>query len=1145
MTLCRRTSLFTLAVFLCASAAFGQVATGSLSGVVTDPNGAAVPGARVNARNETTGLNLKTVTSDGGLYVFATLPTGNYTLAVEQTGFKRVEKTGLEIRVAARQELDIRLEVGDVQQTIEVTAAAPLLETTSAQRGQNLSSQLLSTLPLFAGGIRSAQAFVGYMPGVSSGTPELSISGSGGRASEVMIDGASLVIPESGGVVFNFPGAEMFGEFKLLTGTYDAEYGRLGGGIQLYVTKSGTNDIHGAAFLNMRRDIWNAAGWSVNQNTRNPVGFRPKERFNEIGGAAGGPIFLPKIYDGRNKSFFYFTYSKDQRPASIASVLNTVPTARMKRGDFGEVPQLIYDPATTAGDVRTPFAGNQIPTSRFSKIAQNLIPAIPDPTRSLITGNFDNVNSTAYDRYVWNLKFDHAITTNNRVAFTVTKERELSDALAAFPGPLGQGLQTYQRPDNWRVNHDVVFKPTFLMHTTFGYSRTRQLWDNPYQKGAASKFGFPGITGDSDAMPRVQFTGADGLTAWGVQDGKVANGSQINITYQLSQAYTWIHGKHEFKFGGDFRRLQTTSDPLDLAGTNGLYSFARAQTALPTNLAGTGHAFASMLLGLPDSANRVALPVLVGNIRYGYHAGYFQDNWKITPRLTLNLGVRYEVPINWHDKNGDYSMVDVKLPNPGAGNLPGAVVFAGNGAGRTGQKRFYPTDWTDVSPRLGFAYRLFSKTVLRGGYGIFYQTLGNGGCGCRLGFANPITVNSNGVSEALQWDGGIAAPAGFRPPPLIDPTVGNFAGDMDVMGPNFGKAPRIYNWSFNIQHEVKNFLIDIAYVGNGGHGLNSTIDLNQLPVSRLALGSLLARPITDPQVVAAGFKKPYADFPNTMSLAQALRPFPQYFGVLDRNSGIGRTWYDALQTKVERRFGSWQMMAAYTWSKSLAANHYRQIFSQHFNVGAQDAYNPQDMKAISPFDQPHILNLLNTWAIPVGKGKRFLNTNSRWVDMLVGNWNISAAEQYRSGAPIQVSAPNTLANGVLFSRFKKANRGPDAIRTGIDRTTLDPNNPSTRWFNINAYAVPGQFDLGSAASYDSAFRQPPVFSENVSILKRLKIPVHEDRTVDLLFRADAFNVFNRTNFGGVVGAVGNPNFGRPTGPQDGPRLITFGLRLEF
>jgi hypothetical protein len=1132
--------LFLLAV--CLPMAHAQVATGSLGGLVLDPSGTAVPGTDMTARNESTGGEFKTQTSEQGLYVFPTLPPGVYSLTAEKTGFKRVSRTNLQIRVATRQELDIQLEIGDVQQTIEVTAEAPLLETTSSARGQSFAPKFMENLPLFAGGIRNPQAFVGYMPGVNArGVPEVSIAGSGGRAAEVQIDGASLIIPESGGVVFNFPAAEMFGEFKLLTGTYDAEYGRFGGGIQMFVTKSGSNQLHGSGFLNMRRDIWNANSWANNRLGRP----RAKERFNEMGGSVGGPIFVPKIYDGRNKSFFFFTYSKDKRPATASQVLSTVPTARMRNGDFGEVSQVIYDPATTVGNTRQPFPNNVIPRDRWSSIAERIVGVVPEPTRPTLVGNYDFVNVQTLDRYIWSLKFDHNITESSRVSFLMTKENYTQNDLQFFPGLLGQGLEQYQRPDNWRVNHDWAMRPNLLLHSTFGYSRTRQIWDNPYQKGGATALGFGGLTGASDATPRIQFTGADGLTNWGVQDGKVGNGSQINITYQFNQGLTYIRGKHELKFGWDIRRLHTTSDPVDLAGTNGRYIFARAQTASPTNLAGTGHAFASLLLGLPDQADRVALPVLIGNIRYGYHAFYFQDNWKVTPRLTLNLGMRYDLPVGWHDLNGDYSHMDRSVPNPGAGGLPGAIVFAGKGAGRTGEKRFYDTDYTNFGPRGGFAYRLFEKTVIRGGFGIFYQTLGNGGCGCRLGFANPIVRQSDGLSGALQWDAGIQPPPGFRPPPLLDPNVGNM-NNVDVFSENYGRAPRIYNWSFNVQQEVGKFLFDIAYVANRGHGLNSTVQLNQLPVDRLALGSLLQQPITSQAVRDQGFTKPYPSFPDNGTLAQALRPYPQFLDVIERNAGIGRTWYDSLQTKMERRFGDFQMMAAYTWSKSQSLGHYRQIFSQHFNVGAQDNYNYGDMKELLAFDQPHVFNLLTTYTLPFGRGKRFLGSTNALTNMLVGGWTISGIQQYRSGSPLAISAPNTLGNGVLFTFFKKANRvlGQD-VRTGIDRTSLDPNDPNTRWLNPAAFTLPGQFDLGNSARYISGVRNPPVFEENLSIVKRTVFPLTGDRSIDLVYRADAFNIFNRTNFGGIVNVVGNPNFGRPQGPQVGARIITMGVRLEF
>jgi hypothetical protein len=1142
---------FLLSITLLAPASYGQANTGSLSGTVTDPNAAVVPAAKLKAKHEPTGQEFDTITTNAGVFVFPSLPVGPYSVTIESPGFKRVNRANIEIRVAQRQILDVQLEVGDVQQTVEVTAQGELLESTSPERGQNFSNQFMNTLPLFTGGVRNPEVFIQFMPGVNI-VGETSITGSGGRGKEILVDGASMTIPESGGVVFNFQANEQFGEFKLITGNYSAEYGRFGGGVEVFLTRSGTNDIHGGAFLNMRRDIWNAAGYNSNRVPGRTPGFRAKERFNEAGGVIGGPIYIPKIYDGRNKTFWFFTTSKDLRPASISQSTATLATPLMKQGIFTEVPQAIYDPATTSGSgssaTRLPFAGNTIPRARWSRVSTAVVPLVPDANSPGLTGNYQFINQSVVDDTHWSLKFDHAITSSNRVTYYMSRQNQDIGNTTTFPGPLGTGLgSNTQKPESYRVNHDFVISPTTLLHTTVGFTRQQQGWDNPAHKTFGSKIGLS-LTGLSDAFPVVQFTGADALSAWGVQDGKVSTGTQFNWTHHLSQILSIVKGKHEFRMGWDFRRLRTFSNPLDLAGSNGRYVYSRAQTALPTNLAGTGHAFASLLLGTVDTAALTPLPVIPGEIRYGYQAVFFQDNWKLTPRLTLNLGFRYDVPQNWYEKDGNYSHIDRVKPNPAAGGLPGALVFAGYGPGREGVKRFYPADWTDIGPRLGFAYRLFDKTVLRGGWGIYYQTLGNGGCGCREGFGAYYGVAhpSDGLNAVFNWDlGAIPLPANFQPPPFLDPSYGNFK-NVDVMGPQFGMAPRVYNWSFSIQQEFKRFVVEAAYVGNRAKRLASTLELNQLPVSRLALGALLQQPITAPAVVAAGFRKPFASFPDNFTLAQALRPFPQFFEMSDRNAGIGRSWYDSLQTKLERRFGAWQLMAAYTWSKTLGLAHFRQIFSQT-QVQAQDNYNYQDMKSLMHFDQPHVLNILNSYDLPFGRGRKFLGGVSKFTDILIGGWTIAGAQKYQSGGPIQVTAPNTLGNGVLFTRFKKANVTGSAIRTGVDRTTLDPDNPNVRWFNSGAsapFAIPGQYELGNAAAFYSDFRQPPIFTENLAIVKRMKFPVYE-RSVDLVYRVDAFNLFNRTNFGGVVGAVGNANFGRPTGPQNGPRLITMGLRLDF
>lgn len=1135
--------LMLLLCILAAVPGLAQVATGSLAGTVVDPTGAGVPAVRIVATNIASGARIETVSSDAGLYVFATLPPAVYTVTAEKAGFKKLTRTDLEIRIAQRVDMNITLELGDVQQTVTVTEAVPLLETSTAERGNSVSKNMMDNLPLFANGIRNPRGFVEYLPGVTNNA-EKSVNGSGGRAQEMLVDGASALNVESSAIFF-LPSAEMFSEFKMLSSNYSAEYGRVGGGIEIYVTKSGTNWFHGAGFLNMRRDIWNANAWVRNASTNPATSFKPKERINEVGGSAGGPVFVPKVYDGRDKTFWFFTYSKDMRPISPSFPVMTVPTALMKQGNFTEagVP-IIYDPASGSTSARLPFAGNIIPTSRFSPISKNVVANIPDPNVARLASNYNFVNTDARDQFIWSLKFDHAFTPTNRVSYFFSNEVQPTDSIAGFATILGNGLKNMQKPYNHRINHDYNISNNFLMHTTYGFSITRQSWDNPQQKGGGSKLGFKGLSGDSDATPRIQFTGAAGLSPYGHQDGKVGNGLQYNRQHWISQGYTLIKGRHEYKFGFNWRRFETLGQ--DLANTNGRYVFNRLQTGLP-GTGGTGHEFASMLLGAVDTASQVVPPVLFDTTIYYDTSVYFQDNWRVNSKLTLNLGLRYEVPIGWHVPGGNgYSHVDINVANPGAGGRPGALVFSGTGPGRNGMKRFYPNDWSNFGPRIGFAYQLLSKTVIRGGWSIYYQGLSSGGCGCRFGFSGSNDLQSDGVNPVISWDNGIPLAPGYRPPPIIDPTYVNYQS-VQYQGPTAGQPGRIKNWSVSIQHEIKNWLIEAAYQSNRGSRLNSTMDLNQLPSSVLRNGSLLGKRIDSPEAAAAGIKKPYDSFPNNLSVAQALRAYPQYLTVSSLFAGFGRSWYDALQAKVERRYGGFQMQANYTWSKSLSYGHYRQVFGQIGSPGSpQDYNNLPDAKSYMHFDIPHVVNLMATYDLPFGKGKKFFHSVNAFTNAFIGGWTIASVDVYRKGTLAQILTPgNPLGNGVMFSPLTKANPGTGPVRTGIDRTTLDPNNPSTRWLNAAAFTAAPTYTLGTAAFYHNDFRQPAVFTENFSVVKRTTLFANDRNPIVLVYRADAFNAFNRTNFGGVVTAIGNANFGRPTGAQLAPRAITMGLRLEF
>lgn len=1143
-----------LSIFLVTTAlSVAQTSAGSVSGAVTDSSGGVIAGAKIHAMQTQTGFGADAVTTEAGVYAFPSLPVGPYTLIVDQAGFKKLVRSNLDVRLGERITLDLQLEVGAMTESVEVKATTPLLETTSVERGTNLLPAFMDKLPLYNGGIRNAETFISYMPGVNTGAglSENSISGSDGRAKEVMIDGGSLTSPESGGMAMQNIGAEAFTEFKLTTASYAAELGRVGGGVETFNTKSGTNQIHGAGYWDLRRDIFDAAGWASNAVVGRTPGYRAKERYNEAGGSIGGPVDIPGVYDGRNKTFFFFTYSRDLRPESFSIGTSTVATPLQKQGIFTELPTTIYDPSTTSSaggvSIRTPYAGNIIPQAQWSKVSTKLLALIPDPNGAGLSNNYTYASTSKYSNDIWTLKLDHAFTSSNRLAFFLQRYTDATVASSSLPGPLGTGISNYNKPDQVRANHDLVITPNMLLHTTASFSSTRQYWNNPLQYGTGSAIGLP-LSGDSDATPVVTFAGVQTYSPWGSQDGKVNNGGQWNYTFQVNQSLSWVHGKHEIKTGWDVRRLYTRSN--DLAGSNGSYQYASYQTANPTKLSSSGNAFASFLLGDTNSASQLALPEINTSIRYGYYSGYIQDHWRLTERLTLDLGFRYEVPKGWHLKDGNYSTFDPTLPNAGSPGYNGALIFAGNGAGRSGRDYLYPTDWKAFGPRLGFAYKLDNKTVIRGGWGIFYQALGNAGCsgggGCNPGFSYTRSATSDGVNPSFQWDGGIPYPSNYVAPPMISPTYAN-GQTVYYMSNTYARPPRIQTWSATLQRDFKGTLLEAAYVGNYGNGLNSLREGNQLPTSDLAIGSLLTQNINNAAVTAAGYKQPFTGFAslygNSATLAQALRTYPQYQSIYTLNSGDGKTWYNALQTKVERRFGALSFMGAYTFSKALSDMVYRGIFGST-SYGAQDANNTRDMKSYLPFDQTHVLNLLTAYDLPFGKGRKFLPGSGRALNSVVSGWTVSATQRYYSGALIRLVSPTNTLGSEIFSQLTKANLTGNPIRSTTPRTALNPNDPTARWFDYGSnapFVAPAQYTLGTAAVYQSAFRNPPTFVENLSLAKQISFM--EKATLKL--RADAYNVFNRTNFANVNGTVGNSNFGRAQSATDAPRIVTLGMRLEF
>jgi hypothetical protein len=1099
-----------------AALAFAQSDRGTITGRVTDATEAAVANANVVVRNLDTGVQSTTRTSETGNYVVPQLPSGQYEVDVEAAGFRRHVRRNITVSVAQTITLDVMLEVGQVEQSVEVTAAAPLLDASTSDVGTAVTRERVVDLPLaVSGNMRHPGAFVLLAPGVTGDTSNTQINGSQNRAKEVLLDGIGSVSPESGGLLFTYPSVEAINEFKLVSANFSAEYGRTGGGFEVYTTKSGTNELHGGVFEYFRNDKLDARGFFART--------RPINRQNEYGAFLGGPVVLPKLYNGRNRTFFHFVWSGFRFRQGALNELLTLPTDAMRRGDFSAINRTIYDPRTTRLEngvfVRDPFPGNIIPANRFSQVSRNILPLIPAVSNQNVTLNYQAVGASAFDRDQYNVKIDYNFSDTQRLNVYFYWNEQTNTDPTRIEGPLSNGRAT-DRPGRWvRLNHDSVVSPTMLNNFRAGFTREPERWARfNANQDWPTRIGLTGVqTGPGNAFPRITFT--DGLTNWSDEVKNV--GQQVNNSYQIADTFSMIRGNHSLKFGTDLRLLQTNgADPFN---QQGLFGFNSLETALPTARANTGHAFASFLLGEVDNAN--FLRVVPSN-QYRYAAFFVQDDWKATRRLTLNLGLRYDIFFPRTERNNNFSGFDPTIPNPAAGNRLGAVAFLGEGPGRDNSRRsFADTDYKNFGPRLGFAYQLGGSTVLRGGYGIYYAA-GNATTGLRcsqcfiFGFnaAPAYQTLDAGVTPAFNWDGGF--PTNFPQPPFIRPEVQN-GSNVNYIGRGDGRAPYFQNHTFGIQQEFwAKTLLDVSYVGVKGTRMGTGLfaSMNQVDPRYLSLGSLLTQPASSPAAQAAGIALPWPGF--TGSVAQALRPYPQYLNIDNRSNPNGNSTYNALQTKVEKRMSNGlTLLGAYTWSKTISDG---DIMAGGGPSG-QDFYNRRLEKAISTNDVPHVVAISYLYELPIAR-------QNRWL----GGWTISGIHQYQSGRPIPVTANNTLGifNGVLR---------PNVV-AGVEKQNHSFEDPATDfWINRPAFTSPAPFTFGTAARAYTDLRAPAFLNESFGLIKRTQIA----ENLRVTFRAEFFNVFNRTQFGAPEGNVNNLQYGRISRQANTPRQGQLALRLEF
>lgn len=1126
-----RTGLVGAIAICLTTAASGQTERGTIRGTVLDTTGAAVADVTVRATNDATGVVTETVSTPAGVYQIPQVRPGTYTVEAEFPGFKRFVRENVRVATAAIVPLDLTLEVGEVTENVTVSATAITLKTESTEVSTDVNPKSYVELPLqvVGGSGRAVESFIFLAPGTSGNTFDAHINGSQTLSKEIQMDGLSMSTAEVGGdprVILLPP--EAVQEFSLVTNNFSAEYGNTGGGVERLVVRSGTNDFHGNGYWFLRNDKLDASGFFAAE--------RPVQRRNEYGGSIGGPIL-------KNQTFFFTNWHWYKFRGGALNATGSVPTPLMRSGDFSElIPAgegVVYDPMSTrrvgTAFERDPFVQNMVPMSRHSSIATGIWGLVPLPDGDGIFNNIFAQGNQQNNNRNNTIKLDHNFTAAHRLSLMYTFGQNTDNGpFAVLPQPVTDSRSGARGPvaNNGRINYDWILSPTMLLHIGAGISRQDQLLVNEETEGAgwAEQLGIQGV--NNGPFPRVII---DPWSSYARHQRKLPT---ISTTYLYSPSLSWTRGKHNLKFGAEVRKLQNN---FTLGPDSGSFTFSRNATALPGE-PGTGNVLASYLLGLVNVGS-LSIPPVTGT-RHSYYGFYVQDDYKIRPDITLNLGLRYDIFTPLTEVNDNHSILNPTLPNPGADGYPGALEFAGDCDVCTGRSRLTGNDsvyMKNFGPRFGLAYSINDRLVFRSAYGIsFFPTGGQGGGNVKapsLGFSSTGTFQSEdgGITPGFNWQDGF--PQDFQRPPLRDPSFANGQSpSLWFPGANRPQYTQSFNAGFQYQL-APTWLLDVAWVGNKSTRLASGVtNIMQVHPNYLSLGDLLRSNVDDPAVAAAGIGRPYPSFSGTT--AQALRLFPQFTGTSHWGTwpAYGNSTYHALQVKVEKEFvqGLW-LLSSYTWQKTLTDS--SSSLGSFFGSSARNEYNRGLEKALALFDVPQRVVAALNYELPFGRGKAIGGSAKGVVQKIIGGWQFNAIISYQAGTPVVVSQNNT---SPLFVSKQMPNAvsgsSPELSKSGFDPGAGD------KALNIGAFEETGSFEFGNAGAVLPNARNFNTLNEDFGLMKR--VFVNEDVNVE--FRFEVFNAFNRVIYGNPAASVSNPaGFGTVGGQSNQPRQGQFGLKISF
>jgi hypothetical protein len=1181
----RKLSQAALIAALGISFCLAQVNRGTLTGIITDPSGSVVPGVKITATHVDTGTTSSTLASESGSYTMPALQTGAYRIEFEAIGFKKGVRTQIELAAGSTLRQDMILEIGSVAESVLVEARATPLESETTRLATTIETKLVQDMPLFVNGsIRSVVSLALIAPETKSVNGNLKIAGGQTSGWEMMMDGqplssASTNYQDGRAPLASVP-IDAIGEFTVESNGMKAEFGRAAGAVT-FTTKSGTNAVHGNLFDEIRNNALDARGFFAAQT--------PILKQHDFGATGGGPVFIPKVYDGRNRTFFFATYQGFRNRAGRNPSYQTIPTPENLTGDFSGwtrsgVVVPIYDTRSTrpnpngSGYVRDLFPGNKIPQTQFSGVATRFLTLFP---KEMVPNTFgrnafgDPVENYFRDagstRSPWDkgsLRLDHTVNSATRLSMLFLKGQNVTgfgpDGPPGLPMPFNGGAPVTTRSTSIRISADSTLSPRMINTFRTSYQKESGVGlmltaDPKYKFNELLKI--PGVPGPDRALPQLSFSAYSG---W----GGAFWGGDAGGNFNLSDDLTIVRDKHTIKTGFFY-----THDRWDGYGQhrpNGGFGFSYQATGLPGDTSqNTGNAFASFLLGYASSGG-LETPRNVRQI-WNYMGGYVQDDWRVRPNITINAGLRYEytMPIrggaytglsSWEElssgKIDGFTNFDPTAPNPAAGNRLGALVFSGDGAGRLKGNLFDGYPWA-LGPRLGIVWRAGSGFVVRASGGrMFAAVKTTGGSTHFDGFILNTNYSSadNSINDFFTTlDAGIPWGSKGLPPsaaslPFIDPGLNNNSNVHLWQRSDAGRPSSYDTWTLDIQKELTTSMsLTAAYSGSKGtHLASGLMRYNQIPMELLTRygRTLLNSSINSPAARAANIPIPYAGFGNLSAhtVQRALSPFPQYASVFT-NGGqpasvgerAGDSTYHALVLKLDRRFSKGlSLLSSYVLSKQFSNSETAAIGGS----GALDHFNKRLDKALAGSDQTHVMRIAFSYALPFGKGKSF--SFNRPLNMILGDWTVSSFLSYESGTPDNVASgasPIGTGSRVFVTSYENWRATPSGEK-------FDPNKDL--WYDKSA------FNQGiSQATLDSVFgnatrnnpklRSPWNLNENVALGRTFRF--NERFSFDV--RGEAFNLANRVRWGGANSGITSASFGRVTSQANTPRRMQIGLRLFF